>query len=71
VLKIGYTERAVEQRVKEINGATGIVEPYGVRAVWIVLKAPLVEKAVHDALAEYRVRGGREFSNSVTRQPSE
>jgi hypothetical protein len=47
--------------VKEINSATGIFEPYGVRAVWIVLKAPLVEKAVHDALTEYRVRGDREF----------
>lgn len=39
-LKIGYTERAVEQRVKEINRATGIFEPYGVRAVWTVLRAP-------------------------------
>jgi hypothetical protein len=61
MLKIGYTERTVEQRVKEINSATGIVEPYGVRAVWIVSKAPLMEKVIHDALAEYRVRGDREF----------
>ena len=61
MLKIGYTERTVEQRVKEINNATGIPEPYGVCAVWTVLSAPQVEKAVHDALAEYRVRPDREF----------
>jgi T5orf172 domain len=61
LLKIGYTLRSVEQRVKEINSATGIVEPYGVRAVWIVKGAPQVERAVHDALAGYRVRSDREF----------
>ena len=31
------------------------------RAVWIVLRAPQVEKVVHDALAEYRIRADREF----------
>jgi hypothetical protein len=61
MLKIGYTERTVEQRVKEINTATGLVEPYGVRAVWAVPGAPRVEKIVHDALAEFRVRVDREF----------
>jgi T5orf172 domain len=61
MLKIGYTERTVEERVKEINRATGIFEPYGVRAVWTVLRAPQAEKAVHDALTEYRVRPDREF----------
>jgi hypothetical protein len=61
MLKIGYTERMVEERVKEINRATGIFEPYGVRAVWTVLRAPQVEKAAHDALTEYRVRLDREF----------
>ena len=60
-LKIGYTERTVEERAKEINRATGIFEPFGVRAVWTVLKAPQVERAVHDALAEYRGRVDREF----------
>jgi hypothetical protein len=61
MLKIGYTERTVEERVKEINRHTGIIEPYGVCAVWAVRGAPQVEKAVHDALAEYRVRPDREF----------
>ncbi len=61
MLKIGYTERTVEQRVKEINRATGILEPYGVRALWVVQNAPLAEKTIHNALAEYRVRADREF----------
>jgi hypothetical protein len=61
LLKIGYTERTVEQRIKEINSATGVAEPYGVRAVWTVQNAPEVERAVHDALAQYRVRPDREF----------
>lgn len=61
LLKIGYTERAVEQRLKEINSATGVAEPYGVRAVWTVQNAPEVEKAVHEALARYRIRADREF----------
>jgi hypothetical protein len=61
ILKIGYTERTVEERVKEINRATGVFEPYGVRAVWTVLRAPEVEKAVHDALTEFRIRQDREF----------
>ena len=50
-----------EQRIKEINSHTRIIEPYGVCAVWTVRGAPQVEKAVHDALAEYRVRPDREF----------
>jgi hypothetical protein len=61
LLKIGYTERTVEQRLKEINSATGVAEPYGVRAVWTVQNAPEVEKAIHGALAQYRVRTDREF----------
>ena len=60
MLKIGSTERTVEQRVKEINSSTGIFEPYGVRAVWTVLTAPQVEKAVHEALTQIGVRQDQE-----------
>jgi hypothetical protein len=61
MLKIGYTERTVEDRVKEINRATGVLEPYGVRAVWVVNNAQHVERVVHEALANYRIRRDREF----------
>lgn len=60
-LKIGMTQRSVEARVKEINGVTGVVIPYGVRAVWKVDNALEREKEVHALLAEYRVRADREF----------
>jgi hypothetical protein len=60
-LKIGITQRTVELRVKEINAATGVVIPYGVRAVWKVENAPAVERDIHTLLAAYRIRGDREF----------
>jgi T5orf172 domain len=63
ILKIGYTDRSVEERVKEINRATGVVIPYGVRAVWAVQHAQTVEAELHARLAAYRIRKDREFFN--------
>lgn len=60
-LKIGVTTRNVEQRVKEINAATGIVIPFGVRAVWPVRNPEQTEKDIHEMLSPYRVRTDREF----------
>jgi hypothetical protein len=61
VLKIGYTNRTVEERVREINSATGVLIPYGVRAMWIVKSAREVEAELHNLLAPFRVRQDREF----------
>lgn len=36
LLKIGMTTRSVEQRVQEINRATGVAIPFGVRRCWHV-----------------------------------
>jgi hypothetical protein len=60
-LKIGVTTRSVEQRVKEINSATGVVIPFGVRAVWPVRNPEQTEKEIHEMLSPYRVRADREF----------
>lgn len=60
-LKIGMTQRSVEARVKEINSATGVVVPFGIRAVWKALNAPEAEKEIHQVLSEYRIRNDREF----------
>jgi hypothetical protein len=60
-LKIGVTTRSVEQRVKEINSATGVVIPFGVRAVWPVRDPERTEKEIHAMLSPYRVRADREF----------
>lgn len=61
LLKIGMTTRTVEQRVDEINRATGVAIPFGVRRCWRVLDPSVAERAVHAALAQYRVRNDREF----------
>ena len=60
-LKIGVTTRSVEVRVKEINSATGVMIPYGVRAVWKVSSAREAERDIHALLAQYRIRRDREF----------
>jgi hypothetical protein len=61
LLKIGYTTRSVEERVIEINRATGVIVPFGARGVWRVRDARGVEREVHVALQEYRIRADREF----------
>jgi hypothetical protein len=45
LLKIGMTNRTVERRVQEINSATGVAIPYGVRACWQVVDAEKAERA--------------------------
>ncbi|WP_328872243.1 GIY-YIG nuclease family protein [Streptomyces sp. NBC_00287] len=61
MLKIGYTDRDPLTRAKEINSATGVIIPWGVRGAWTVAQARRVEAEVHALLADYRVRSDREF----------
>ncbi len=61
ILKIGYTTRSVEERVREINSSTGVLIPYGVRALWVVSDAKTIESDVHHLLREFRIRRDREF----------
>ncbi len=61
LLKIGMTTRTVEMRAQEINSATGVAIPFGVRRCWRVSDPYLAEKIVHGALSEYRIRTDREF----------
>lgn len=61
LLKIGMTTRSVFQRVKEINGATGVLYPYSARAAFRVPDAAATESAVFELLQAYRVRPDREF----------
>lgn len=61
VLKIGMTNRDVEQRVKEINSATGVLFPLSVRAVFKVINARDAEQMIFSALEQYRIRKDREF----------
>lgn len=61
IAKIGMTTRTVEERVREINSATGVLDPYGVRACWRVSDPRLAETLVHAAFRPYRIRADREF----------
>lgn len=61
LLKVGMTTRSVEQRANEINGATGVAIPFGVRRCWRVYQPPRAEQIAHQALQEYRLRKDREF----------
>ncbi|MDG1418670.1 MAG: GIY-YIG nuclease family protein [Maricaulis sp.] len=61
ILKIGMTTRDPVTRVNEINAATGVIVPFGVRGTWAVTEPRGAEAAAHQALAEFRVRSDREF----------
>jgi hypothetical protein len=61
LLKIGMTARSVEERVREINSATGVLVPYGIWRCWRVVNPSQAEKLVHSILADFRVRNDREF----------
>ena len=61
LLKIGMTTRDVVQRAREINSATGVAVPFGVRRCWRVGSPREAERAVHRRLIRYRVRDDREF----------
>jgi hypothetical protein len=61
LLKIGMTTRTVEMRAQEINSATGVAIPFGVRRCWRVSDPDRAERIVHAALSDYRIRDDREF----------
>ena len=61
LLKIGMTTRTVEQRAREINHATGVAMPFGVRRCWRVSNPTKAEIQVHQVLHDFRFRKDREF----------
>jgi Meiotically up-regulated gene 113 len=61
VLKVGMTTRTVEERFQEINRATGVAIPFGVRRCWRVFDPIKAERLVYETLDEFRVRNDREF----------
>lgn len=68
ILKIGFTARNPIDRVKEINSATGVIVPFGVRAAWRVDNPVITERLVHERLSPWRIRQDREFFNIPFRQ---
>lgn len=60
IVKIGMTQRHPDQRLKEINSATGVL-PFKVEAVIKSINAKWTERAVHEELTGKRVNDRREF----------
>ena len=61
LLKIGMTTRGVEYRAREINRATGVAIPFGVRRCWLVSDPTRAERIIHRRLHKFRLRDDREF----------
>ena len=61
LVKIGFTETTVEQRLYEINCATGVAEKFEVYKSYKVKNAQKVESLIHEKLKKYRTRPHKEF----------
>jgi hypothetical protein len=55
ILKIGYTDRTPQQRVKEINGGTGVITPWIIVEAFACRAPGTIETAVHQQLKSYHV----------------
>jgi len=55
ILKIGYTDRSVQERVREINSATGVIIPYHIVNTYPCKAPKHIETLVHQALHTHRV----------------
>lgn len=55
ILKIGYTDRSVQERVREINSATGVIIPYHAVASFPCKAPKHIETLVHQALHTHRI----------------
>lgn len=56
VLKIGFTERTVLERVKEINNGTGVILPWEIRWVYKCPNGRALEGEIHSHLQSMGLR---------------
>lgn len=60
LVKIGFTERTVEERVEELSSHTGVASPYKAEASFPVTGMD-VERRIHAELKNFRNSYNREF----------
>ena len=60
LLKIGYTERDVDERVEELN-STGVPVPFEIEAIFGSANAYEDEQTIHNLLDQHRLANNREF----------
>lgn len=56
ILKIGFTNKSVEERVKEINSATGVISKYEISFIYECRNAYSLEQLVHSELEQNGLR---------------
>ena len=61
LLKIGETTRQTEQRIKELNSATGVPTPFVMAYELKVQDCHFAERQIHQELDRYRFASNREF----------
>lgn len=62
-LKIGFTKRPVEERVKELSSSTGVPTPFVIEYWKLTNDVEGVERLVHKELGQFRLNSNREFFN--------
>lgn len=60
IVKIGFTTTSPQQRIKEINSATGVIEKWNLEWSVECTEAHDLEKKTHEYLKEFRVSKNRE-----------
>lgn len=63
LLKIGFTDRPVSERVRELNTGAGVPVDYDIEYTFPTYNGRQLERKVHRALNEYRVNKKREHFN--------
>ena len=66
LVKVGFTTRAVEERVAELNSGTAVPAPFVIEAIFPSGDPERHEQEVHDRLASTRLPG-REFFRITSR----
>ncbi len=60
ILKIGYTDRTPQERVKEINSATGVITNWYVANSFACRSPKVIESLVHTQLKDCRITNNKE-----------
>jgi hypothetical protein len=61
LVKVGFTERPVEERIAELSAATGVPGQFRQEASFPVVSPRALERVIHDKLDHARVQKNREF----------
>ena len=55
ILKIGYTDRTPQTRVREINSGTGVITPWFIVNAFQCKSPAQIESIIHSQLNQYRI----------------